>query len=104
VGDEDEAGGNLLLDALEEVHDIRLGQHIQGGGGFVQNHQVGQGDQCHGNCHALAHTAGKLKCIPVDKINRDAHPLEHGFCLLEGGFLRYTVVNHHRLGNLVAHL
>jgi hypothetical protein len=41
VGDQDEADFQLLLDALEHVHDIGLGQHIQGRGGLVQDDQAG---------------------------------------------------------------
>jgi len=101
--DQDKAGSDLFFHPLEQVHDIGLGQHVQGGGRLVQDHQVGHRHQRHGDGHPLAHPAAQLEGVAVDKIDRHAHPLEHRLGVVQGGFFAHPMMHHHRLGDLVAH-
>src|SRR3990172_958690 len=77
VGYEQKAHIKIFLDAFEQVEDIGLGEDIQGGGGFVEDHEFWHGHQRHGDRHALAHSAAQLEGITVQKVDRHPNPLEH---------------------------
>jgi hypothetical protein len=49
--------GHAMLDlqALDEVHDLRLHGDIEGGGRLVGDEETGLSGQCHGDHDALAH-------------------------------------------------
>jgi hypothetical protein len=50
----------LGLQFGNELENLRLNGHIQGGGGFVGNQQFGLVNERHGNHHSLAHAAREL--------------------------------------------
>ncbi len=79
VGDEDDRGAGLLLELLEQVHDLGLHGDVQRRRRLVGDQQRGVADQRHGDHRALAHTAGELVRIVVHpQIGlRDAHLGQH---------------------------
>ena len=60
VGDHDDGGAKLLLQALQQVENLRLNGHVQRGGWFVGDNQPRVAHDGHGDHDALAHAAGKL--------------------------------------------
>ena len=60
VGDHDDGGAKLLLQALQQVENLRLNGHVQRGGRFVGDNQPRVAHDGHGDHDALAHAAGKL--------------------------------------------
>ena len=105
VGDEDDRGAELLLQVLEQVEDLRLDGHVQGGGRLVGDQQVGVADQRHGDHGALAHAAGELVRVVVHaRLGlRDADLGQHLDRPLPGLLLGGAGVLHVRLGDLPAH-
>jgi hypothetical protein len=67
MGDQDKARTQLMLDALENVHDVGLGKQVQGRGRLVEDDQVRARDERHCQGYALAHTSGKLVWIMLFK-------------------------------------
>ena len=63
VGDEQNGGVVALLDVLDELEDLRLGGHVQGGGRLVGDQQRGLQGQGRGDHDALALAAGELMRI-----------------------------------------
>lgn len=60
VGDEEVAQVVLPPQAHEQVQNLVLDGHVQGGDRLVQNHQPGPHDHGRGDGHPLALTAGEL--------------------------------------------
>ena len=105
VGDEDEAHVVLVLQLLEQGHDLGLHRHVEGGGGLVgDEHSRVEGDR-HGDHDALTHTAGELVRVVAGTLpgGRDAHPLHEPYRLLQRvGPVHPAVLTEH-LGDLPAH-
>ena len=74
------ARSNSSLQILEQIQDERLGGHVEGGGGLVQDEKVGMGQQRHGDGAALQHAAGQLMGVALDHGAGVGHvdPVEHG--------------------------
>ena len=53
MGNEQHGHFLALLQLFKQVQNLRLDSHVQGGGGFVGNHQIGLGCQRNGNHDAL---------------------------------------------------
>ena len=63
MGD-DNQGFIIFMDHVnQQVHDLCLGGHIQGSGGFIRNNQFGITGHADGNHYPLAHAAAHLKGI-----------------------------------------
>ena len=77
VGDEHIGQVLLLLQLLEQVDDLGLDGHVQGGHALVAHDELGLHHQGPGNGHALAPAAGELVGIAVDHIVLEA-ALVHG--------------------------
>ena len=60
VRDQQHRHAEFLLQVGQQLHDARLHGHVQCGGGFVGNHQLGPAGQRHGNQRPLPLSARKL--------------------------------------------
>jgi hypothetical protein len=78
VGHEDHGHEPRLLLSLQQVQDLRLHGHVEGGGGLVGDEEPGTAGQGHGDAHPLAHAAGELVRVLVEALRRlgDADRLE----------------------------
>ena len=78
VRDHDHGRAEVLLHALDERQDLRLGRDVQRGGRLVGDDQVGVVDERHRDHHALAHAPGELVRVVVDPAlgARDADRLQ----------------------------
>ncbi len=65
VGDVDDRHPQLGLDLLELLEDLVLDDHVEGGGRFVGDDQLGVARQRHGDGGPLSHSAGELVRVPV---------------------------------------
>src|ERR1022692_4717922 len=76
MSDHDERRVGLLLQAEQQVEDLRLDGGIQRGGGLVGDDQLGAQRQRHRDHRALPHPAGELVRVVVYPLGRrrDAHP------------------------------
>ena len=84
------------------MQDLCLNGHVQRGGGFVGNEDLGLAGQGHGDHDTLAHTAGKL--VRILKQNRlgigDLHGVEHLQRLLLRFLLIQLLMNNEGLAEL----
>ena len=80
VGDEQHGHAALALNVLDQFQDLRLGGHVERGGGLVGDQQHGFEHQRHGDHDALALAARKLVRIGgIDAFRiRDADATQHG--------------------------
>ena len=104
VGDVDDRDAPLLLDAADQLQDLGLDGHIQGGGGLVADQQVGVAGQGDGDDHTLAHAARQLMGVilhPLFSVG-DAHLFQQGDGLLPGLFFVHLEVPDHPLHDLFA--
>ena len=77
VGDEDHREAELLAQLVEQVDDLLLHGHVEGGGGLVGDDQLRVAGQGHGDEHALALAAGQLVRVGLQRALRiEAHELE----------------------------
>ena len=82
MGDEDQRDAQLLLQVHEQVDDLGLDRHIQGGDALVTDDQLGTDGQGAGNTKPLALAAGKL----MEMCIRDSY----------GGYCGSDVLRPHR--------
>src|SRR5258708_6342399 len=79
VRDQHDGHAELGLELVQQLEDLRLDGHVEGGGGLVGDQEVRVARQRHGDHDALAHAAGELVRIllhaPLGV--RDVHELEH---------------------------
>ena len=78
MGDVDDGQVHLLLDVLDQLQNLGLDGHVQGGGGLVADEDVRVGGQGDGDDHPLPHAAGQLVRIVPEALLRvgDAHQLQ----------------------------
>jgi len=50
-----------LLQVAQQLQDLRLGRHIEGGGRLVGDQQLGPAAERDGDHHALPHAAGQFR-------------------------------------------
>ena len=95
VRDDQHGHAQALLQIAQQIEDLRLDRHIQGGGGLVGHQQHRLAGQGHGDHHPLAHAARQpvRKVVEPLRRRRDAHQLQH----LDGPLLR-VVVGHAGVG------
>ena len=74
MGDHDD-GHALLIELLEDLHNLLAGFGVQCAGGFVRQQHLGVVHNRSGNGHTLALTAGKLGGLKVDPVAQ-AHSLQ----------------------------
>ena len=94
----------LLIQADNQLHDLRLNRHVQRGRRFIGNQQVRTARQRNGNHHALPHTAGQLVRVLVEALFRrgNPHQTQHLQRLLTRRLFGQMLMNAQRLADLVA--
>jgi hypothetical protein len=104
VGDEQDRHADLVLQLAHEVEDLRLDGHVERGGRLVGDQQLGVARQRHRDHHALAHPARHLVRVVLDALGGlgDADQVEHLGRLLHRLAVALLLVEHDRLGDLVA--
>ncbi|MBA7681946.1 hypothetical protein ES703_90290 [subsurface metagenome] len=75
MGNEDKRRLELLFDLLEQIHDVRLRQHVQRRGRLVEDHQSRVRYQRGGDGGTLSHPAGELKGVTVQEVHWEADKL-----------------------------
>ena len=60
VGDEEHRDPGILLEVLEQVHDLRLHADVEGGCGLIEDQQVGVERERGGDADALALSTAEL--------------------------------------------
>ena len=86
----------------EQVQELRLDDHVEGGGGLVGDDQVGPQRQGQGDHDPLAHAAGELVGVVVDPLDAEPEPLDELLGSIPGGRLgNVRLVGHDRLGEVV---
>ena len=70
VGDHDDGHAQLFLEGFHQLQNLGLDGHVQSGGGFVGDEDIGLAGQGHGDHHALAHAAGKLEGVLLHALFR----------------------------------
>ncbi|WP_241021914.1 hypothetical protein [Burkholderia sp. Ac-20353] len=76
VRDEDHAHVHLVLQAADQLQDLRLDRHVERGGRFVGDQQCGPARQRHRDHHALPHPARQLVRIAREHAARLRNPHE----------------------------
>ncbi len=106
VGDQHDGHAELALEPRDQLQDLGLHGHVQGGRGLVGDQQLGLVRQCHRDHRALPHAPRELVRICVDALARvgDADHPEQLDGALPGGGLRDLAMRLHRLDELAAHL
>jgi hypothetical protein len=104
VGDHDHRRARLTLQAFDQLEDLRLHRHVEGGGGLVGDQQAGLVDQRHRDHRALTHPARELVGIGLEAPARlgDADEPEQPLRTILCGSLGHVVVGADRLHELSA--
>ena len=105
VRDEHDGHAHLRFKLVQQIQNLRLNGHVQGGSRLIGNEQFGFARQGHGNHHPLTHTARELMGIVIDTLRRlgnidqPQHVTGFGHCLLGC----QAFVQPECLGNLLTH-
>src|SRR5215211_2764014 len=76
VGDEEHRDAGILLEVLEEIHDLRLDADVEGGSRLVENEHIRVERQRGGDADALALSAAELVWVATGEIGRKPNPLQ----------------------------
>src|SRR5262245_23521714 len=105
VRDEHDGHLELAFELVEEVEDLGLDGHVEGGGGLVGDEELGIAGQRHGDHDALPHAARKLMRVflhaPLGV--GDVDELEHLHRLVHGRAPPQALVEAQGLRDLLAH-
>ncbi len=106
MGDHDDGGVELALELVHQGHDLGLHGHVERGGRLIGDQQLRPAEQCHGDHHPLAHTAGELMGVHSHPLARfgDLHRVQHPHRLLERRRLVHPLVQHQHFHQLILHL
>ena len=72
VGDEDEGDAEVTAQAVEQVDDLGLDRHVEGGDRLVGNDDLRLDGEGPGDADALALAAGELGRVPVEVLRVQA--------------------------------
>src|SRR5580765_2247114 len=102
VGDQDHRRVELVLQAVDQLDDLRLDRHVERRRRLVRDQHVRVARERHRDHRALAHSARKLVWIIVDARLRirNADLLQQVDCASARLFLVGPLVNSNRLGDL----
>ena len=106
VGNQENGGASLLLEAAHELQNLRLNGHIQRGSRLVGNNQIWLTDHGGADHHPLTQAAAELMGIAVVPALRlrDPHAAEHLDYLALRLIPAEVLVEHQHLRNLGARL
>src|SRR5690606_37971881 len=76
VGDENKRCVVLVLDALQNVHQVGLGQQVQRRGRLIEHNQFRVGGKGHGNGRPLPHAAAQFKGVAPQEVQGQSHHAE----------------------------
>ena len=76
VGDEQIGEAVLLLEVFEQIDDLRLNGHVQGGNGFVTDNELRIERKRPCNADALPLASGELMGVAVRELGVHAHRLQ----------------------------
>ena len=102
VADEEIGDAQPLLQVEQQVDDLRLDRHVEGGDRLVADQQVGLGHQGAREHDALALAAGKLVRVAVELVRLQADRVHHGAGALAALCGRDRAVDRQRLHDLHA--
>jgi hypothetical protein len=105
VGDQDHRHAQALPQVVDQLQDLLLDGHVQGGGRLVGDEQLRLAGQRHRDHHPLAHPTGELVRVLADALLglRHPHQVEHFRGPLQGLVVAGAPVQLDRLGDLLAH-
>ncbi|OQB03056.1 MAG: hypothetical protein BWY25_00170 [Chloroflexi bacterium ADurb.Bin222] len=86
--DHQDGDAELVAEFAELVQQLGLDDHVQRGGGFVGDDEIGVKHQAQADHHPLAHTAGELVRIIPQPPFLDAQPADQGTRPLQGRLSR----------------
>ena len=96
VSDEQVGQPALILQILQQVDDLGLYGHIQGGNGLVAHHHLGVKDEGAGQADALALSAAELVGIAIEVLRAQTHLGQHGHGLFHAlGAVAHAVDGQH---------
>src|SRR5215217_1968143 len=102
VGDEEHRDPGILLEVLEQVHDLRLHADVEGRSGLVENQHVGIERECGGDTDALALPAAELVWVAAGEIGWEPDPLQKVTDAVAGGRLVESPIEQEGLRYLLA--
>src|ERR671916_1542514 len=102
VGNEEHRDPGILLEVLEQVHDLRLHADVEGRGGLVEDQHVGVERECGGDPNALALSAAELVRVAAGEIGRESDSLKQISYAGAGGSLVESPVEQEGLRYLLA--
>ena len=76
VGYEEGRESEPVTEPHQLLEDLPLGDHVEGGRGLVQDHDLGLQREGHGDHGALAHAAGELVRVAAQPVGVHAHHVE----------------------------
>ena len=105
MSDQHDGGIEFGLQVADQVEDLRLNGHVESGGRFVGDEQIGIARQGHGDHGPLPHPARELVRVGVDAAVWlwDSHPAEQVDGVLARHLLVHRIVDSVRLDDLVTH-
>ena len=99
VGDEQIGEVEFVLQIHENVQNLGLDGHVQGGYRLVGDDELGLHRQSPGDADALALAAGELMGVAIGLLGTEAYPLQQvDRLLLRLRFAGTQLVEEHRLG------
>ena len=105
VGDEEHRHAQFLIELGDQVQNLFLDGHVQGGGGLVGNEQAGFAGKGHGDHHPLLHSAREFVGVLAQAALRagNAHQMEQLLRPGPGLGLGEIFVEQEHLGELPFH-
>ena len=92
---ENQGTAEPVLDVVQRLHHLALGNHVQCAGWFISNDQPRIEHDCDSNADALLHPSGQLMCEHVGHAIRQADTIKRlGHGLICGGLVEHnTMIN-----------
>ena len=103
VRDEDIGKSHFLLQFHHQVHHLSTDGDVERGNAFIGHDDLGFERKRTGNTDALTLTAGEFMRVAVSHVRGESHALKEQRYAVVHLLFGAVVVDHHRLGNRVAH-
>src|SRR5918993_1064189 len=102
VGNEEHRNARIILEVLEQVHDLCLNTDVEGGCRLVEDQDVGIECERGGNADALALSAAELVRIAAGEVGREPDPLQEIAYAAPGSGLVVSLFEQKGLRDLLA--